>query len=1232
MRHSIIENENYDIFGVTCKCDTSYKAFRNLPLSEKLIRSFQAVFAILYHDISGIREYYEHFILNHTVRRLRYVIHMTFFYVTLNFMKKPCATLEFFETRIIRFCFSVSLCVLYFLATLRVSNISHCNVISMILMLSMFFHDLYIIDDENYLLNITYMSTIYITVPYFLFLSVNLDVLLTVLILYVTGHHLLHDTFYSLLKPNNPYHKRDIPTLNTLISDSYHLLIIINLWILILIPCIHVHIWGHLRGHLTFLYLTQQMHNFNQINRQLGRQKFIQNNVIPSEFIQHTSQNNNYNQNMNYRENIDDNEDDNNDDDQYDNGILGEDNAEIDLEKYSYKHLNINDNIYDDIYDTNLNNITYNLPHISSSCILNYHENVSIVCVNFYELKELFQGRSTVEQIKIITQIYSSIDDLCEQMKCTKLNSIENHYLAISDYRQPINESVINCINFALSLCRIMKRIGYELKYRLNLRVGIHTGDIVTCLMDKEQFKFDIFSTNLLIAQKLEMTSLINRIHISDVTYEHCKSIFQVAKGETIKLEYTTSGFIYKTIDTYYVDPKALPYKYKEKIIHQNPREISHRALNLLNELICCLRDEYDDFLTFSQENLLEIPQSYYESRPTQLGKINKPSIKYDRKHFLSRLRRHIYQEELVTIIRQLDVDKKKKNSKWKKSYQYASIMSFSTVYNDPEIEWHYAHRYQFSAPMGQCVLDSEKCAFMIDLTVINVYNCFLISFCNLLLSYWKLNGDINMMISLIEGISILLFTIIVCFLFVKSKNSWQVKSIIDKLFSSVAICDTLLLCLSLFPMVYVFLHVLLPWMLGKHDFETFDNPVHIMNNANITTTTTDNNNNNISMSCKSGSMKIPSNHTELKDIYRHLVVSLEPLVCIAHFLPTAINFRFTLIGLVLNLIYILFFNALLFPPSLVTCIPTCMNDSMSNSSYFYLHTIEILFFIVTTTRLCRESAQIHRLLFYHKREADIQVESIAMSVERTRSLLMDVIPREIIYQIRNTSVTKSIYLIKPENYNNNNNSKIEDYWITPENAGVVSICVTNFYSEHIFTVQKSESQKFSIYEEQYFQSIDTLNKLMKMFDQLLDNPLFYDIQKIKSYHHCYMLMSGSKQTDESVTHLLALLEYCLLVKDSLNQFNTENFLNRKGFTLSIGYHCGEVRAGMIGLVRPIFDIFGEPVDIARKIMLQDIVNEVEVTHKVMELFKLKYNFTKNGRIISTIDDEIPIYSCKPKL
>ncbi|CAH8840262.1 unnamed protein product [Trichobilharzia szidati] len=1226
MRHTTIENENYDIFGVTCKCDTSYKTFRNLSFSEKVIRSFQAVFAILYQDISGIREYYEHFILNHTIRRLRYVTHMTFFYVTLNFMKKPCATLDFSKSRIFRFCFSVSLCVLYFLSTIRVSNISHCNVLSIILMLSMFCHDLCVIDDENYLINITYLQTIYITVPYFLFLSLNLDVLLTVLVLYVTGHHLLHDTFYSLLKPNNPYHNREIPTLDTIISDSFHLLVIINLWILILIPCLHVHIWGHLRGHLTFLYLTQQMHSFNQINRQLSRQKFIQNNVIPSEFVQHIGQNVNYNQNTNYRDNVNDNEDDNNNnnDDQYDDDILGEDNVEIDLEKYKYKDLNINDNI-SDIYDTNLNNITYNLPHISSSCILNYHENITIVCVNFYELKELFLGRSTLEQIRIITQIYSSIDDLCEQMKCIKLNTIENHYLAISDYRQPINESVINCINFALSLCRIMKRIGYELKYRLNLRVGIHTGDIVTCLMNKEHFKFDIFSTNLLIAQKLAMTSLINRIHISDVTYEHCKTIFQVAKGDTIKLEYSTSGFIYKTIDTYYIDPKALPYKHEEKIIHQNQREISHRALNLLNELICCLKDEHDDFLTFNQENMLDIQQSYYQSRPTQFGKVNKPSVKYDRKHFLSRLRRHIYHEELETIIKQLDVDKRNKTSKWKESYQYASVMSFSTAYIDPEIEWHYQHRYQFSAPMGQCVLDSEKCAFMIDLIVISVYNCFLISYCNLLLSHWKLNGKINMMTSLTEGISILLFTIIVCVLFVKSKESWRVKSIIDKLFSSVAICDILLLCLSLFPMVYVFLHVLLPWMLGKHDFKTPDNPVHIMNNAN--------NNNNVSssMSYNSGSTKIPSNHIELPEIYRQLLVSLEPLVCMAHFLPTAINFRLALIGLALNLIYILFCNILFFPPSLFTRIPNSMKYSRNDSSYFYLHTIEILFFIVTTTRLCRESTQIHRLLFYHKREADIQVEATAMSIERTRNLLMDIIPREIIYQIKNnTSLTKSIYLIKPENFNDN--SKIEDYWITLENAGVVTICVTNFYSEHIFTVKNFESQKFSNYEEQYFQSIDTLNKLMKMFDQLLDNPLFYDVQKIKSYHHCYMLMSGSKQTDKSLTHLIALLEYCLLVKDSIKQFNTEYFSNRQGFTLSIGYHCGEVIAGMIGLVRPIFDVFGEPVDIAKKIMLQDIVNEVEVTNKVRELLKLKYNFTKNGSIISTIDDEISIYSCAPKL
>ncbi|XP_036398029.1 adenylate cyclase type 8 [Megalops cyprinoides] len=122
------------------------------------------------------------------------------------------------------------------------------------------------------------------------------------------------------------------------------------------------------------------------------------------------------------------------------------------------------------------------------------------------------------------------------------------------------------------------------------------------------------------------------------------------------------------------------------------------------------------------------------------------------------------------------------------------------------------------------------------------------------------------------------------------------------------------------------------------------------------------------------------------------------------------------------------------------------------------------------------------------------------------------------------------------------------------------------------------------------------LNEIIADFDELLDEPYFEDIEKIKTIGSCYMAASGLSPNKQDCLdewhHLSELVLFALAMQETLKEINKRN---SNSFQLRIGISHGPVVAGVIGATKPQYDIWGMTVNLASRMDSTGVSGRIQV-------------------------------------
>jgi class 3 adenylate cyclase len=136
---------------------------------------------------------------------------------------------------------------------------------------------------------------------------------------------------------------------------------------------------------------------------------------------------------------------------------------------------------------------------------------------------------------------------------------------------------------------------------------------------------------------------------------------------------------------------------------------------------------------------------------------------------------------------------------------------------------------------------------------------------------------------------------------------------------------------------------------------------------------------------------------------------------------------------------------------------------------------------------------------------------------------------------------------------------------------------------------------------------VNLLNKIFSAFDQLVER---HDLEKIKTIGDAYMVVGGLPTPRND--HAEAIAEMALDMQEAIVHFNQET---NETFSIRIGINSGPVVAGVIGLKRFIYDLWGDAVNTASRMESHGLANCIQVSQTTYELLQDKYIFEERGLI-----------------
>ena len=141
---------------------------------------------------------------------------------------------------------------------------------------------------------------------------------------------------------------------------------------------------------------------------------------------------------------------------------------------------------------------------------------------------------------------------------------------------------------------------------------------------------------------------------------------------------------------------------------------------------------------------------------------------------------------------------------------------------------------------------------------------------------------------------------------------------------------------------------------------------------------------------------------------------------------------------------------------------------------------------------------------------------------------------------------------------------------------------------------------------------VSVLNQIFSAFDRLADR---HGLEKIKTIGDAYMVVGGLPTPRDD--HAEAIADMALDMLKAINDFNLNaSFPELSGnLSMRIGINTGAVVAGVIGLNKFIYDLWGDTVNIASRMESQGIAGCIQVTEATYLRLKQKYQFEERGAI-----------------
>ncbi|XP_076352937.1 adenylate cyclase type 2-like isoform X2 [Tachypleus tridentatus] len=737
------------------------------------------------------------------------------------------------------------------------------------------------------------------------------------------------------------------------------------------------------------------------------------------------------------------------------------------------------------------------------------HHNVSILYADIVNSVVLTNKLKADELVMTLNLLFGRFDEIAEKNNCLRIKLLGDCYYCVSGVTQWDPNHAKNCVQMGLEMIDTIRSVREELRIDVDMRIGVHSGNVLSGLIGLRKWHFDIWSQDVTIASHMEQAGKAGRVHISEATLEQLDNNYVVEPAYGCQRDILLKKM---KIETFFI------VGHKKKVTgngHFNGRRSSFASAPVVARAQVRSRkmSSGSDILSLRRRTVLDYSISDYQKMVESVNK------------------------DMDNNINSMALSKK---DQWCNSKE---IEPFLLFFRGKNLEKPYLKQVD---PLFKycllCVLLLFLGMAVIQMLTVTrslyIWSCFSLAF-------------------VVIGISCL--STWTGYLQAKCKNSVDdhLSSSMSSLMSRVANQISKHFMIRILLWFMISLLMFLCALIGMADC-VFATKVQLNNNTMFSYT----------------------NSTVCEYRWYNGYSAILAMTATSVFLRInyALKFVINSVSLAVYIVY-----TIREEESITADRKVYFSDWYKlDASVTINQCIFLVIIFVTLFVMDRQIEYICRLDYLWKNKFNEGKEETRIMGLVNRLLLQNILPVHV-----------------TDFYLSHKNLHSEDiYHEEYQCAGVMFASIPNYM---IFDTGNYGFQEGP-------NCLQLLNKIICNFDKLLYETQFLTIEKIKTIGSTYMVSAGLQpgkgsievqKEEHSEENVQTLVQFAMKMMNSLDLTNKEDLQNLK---LRVGIAVGPLIAGVVGPVKPQYDIWGDTVNMASRMESTGIPGHIQVTNEVAEL------------------------------
>ncbi len=174
-----------------------------------------------------------------------------------------------------------------------------------------------------------------------------------------------------------------------------------------------------------------------------------------------------------------------------------------------------------------------------------YIRSATVLLADFQGFTLLSERAEPAALIGLLDEYFSAFDDIMSRHGLEKIKTIGDAYMAVGGVpetgRPHAVDAGLAALEMQATVARMKSRQDVLRPPSLELRIGVHTGPVISGVVGNHRFAFDIWGDAVNIASFMEAQCLPGRINVSDTVAGHAKPLFELEPRGPVEAKHERS-------------------------------------------------------------------------------------------------------------------------------------------------------------------------------------------------------------------------------------------------------------------------------------------------------------------------------------------------------------------------------------------------------------------------------------------------------------------------------------------------------------------------------------------------------------------------------------------------------------------------------------------------------------------------------------------------------------------